>query len=144
MRVFQVLSGSASLLKWFGATTPSLLFSLELKKTKRIQLRSFNKAEVQQRTRIRFFMETTVITFEIIWHFMSCCYSVLSWVNTLSNYKRHCEKKGLCLTSSNQTYLLYGAIYSLPIVVQIKDSCLKRFEKQKKTKFIIGTVSAPV
>lgn len=48
--VFQVLSGSASLLKWFGATTPSLLFSLELKKTKRIQLRSFNKAEVQQWT----------------------------------------------------------------------------------------------
>lgn len=32
--VFQVLSGSASLLKWFGATTPSLLFSLELKKNK--------------------------------------------------------------------------------------------------------------
>lgn len=121
------------LLCWSGLGQPRHLCSLALNSKK--QNGSNYVASTRQKSNNGpeyFFMETTVITFEIIWHFMSCCYSVLSWVNILSDYKRHCEKKGLCLTSSNQTYLLYEAIYSPLIVVQIKGSFLKRFKKQKR------------
>lgn len=72
------------------------------------RLCSFNKAcaGVSDSSCFLFFcfLETDVTIFKWSGVLSQCYYSILSGANIPLDYKRHCEKKGSCLTSSNQTH----------------------------------------
>lgn len=58
-----------------------------------------------------------MLRFQTLWCLSHRCYSILSGANIPLDYKRHCEKKGSCWTSSNQTHLHYESVESLTSVL---------------------------
>lgn len=94
------LSGSASMLKWFGATTVLLISSYisNVVASTRQELES-KRLEVRQvRTWTHPFYWKLMFLFFFLWHFASCYYSIIR-ANIPLDYKRHCEKKGLMISS---------------------------------------------